>query len=194
MRDAQVSDETGQRAPLMLHSAWRGIVASYVSATVFAALAIWAFAVGGVRVISVVLGFIAIVLAAIAVFDYPIALRVTPAGLQRRCLGRRATLAWDRVQTITRTADVASSSSSAVGGGRVRRGRAPGGLVAVSGRRRYLLTNHSESRDEHAAVRAAVQEWAPDVRFVAQLPLEDQPPTWLYRHGRHRPPQSSGGR
>ena len=178
----------------MLHSAWRGIAASYVSAAVFAALAIWSLAISGIHVISVILGVVAIVLTAIAVLDYPVALRVAPEGLERRCLGRREMLQWGRVQTITRTADVASSSSSAQGGGRIRRGRAPGGLVAVSGPRRYLLTNCSESRDEHAALRAAVEEWAPEVRFVAQLPLEDQPPTWLYRHGRHRPPQSSGGR
>lgn len=172
--------------PFLLHSAWRGIVASFASAGAFAALATWAFAAGGVRPISVVLGLIALALSAVAVLDYPVALGVTPDGLQRRCLGRRSTLPWDRIHKITRTADVASSAAE---GGKVRRGRGPGGLVAVSGRRRYLLTNQSEHRDEYQQLVAAVEHWAPNVRVVATMPLEDQPPTWLYRHRRHRPPQ-----
>lgn len=154
-------------------------------------LAVWALAAGGVRVISVILGSAAIVLSAIAVFDYPVALRVSPEGLQRRCLGRRSILPWSSVQTITRTADVASSATER---GHLRRGRGPGGLVAISGRRRYLLTNQSESRDEFEVLRSAVERWAPTVRFVATRPLEKQPPSWLYRHGRHRPPRGGAGR
>ena len=101
-------DETREQAPFLIHSAWRGIVASFVSAAVFTALAIWAFAMSGVRVSSVILGILAVVFAGIAVFDYPIAVRVTPEGLERRCLGRRSLLPWARVHTITRTAGVAS--------------------------------------------------------------------------------------
>jgi hypothetical protein len=186
-----VRDPSGPLEPFLLHSAWRGIVASFASAVILSALAIWAFAAGGVGPISVILGFVAIVLSAIAILDYPVALRVSDDGLQRRCLGRRSLLPWTSVQTITRTADVATSAAE---GGRFRRGRGPGGLVAVSGRRRYLLTNHSESRDEFVLLKQAIELWAPTVRLVATMPLEDQPPSWLYRHGRHRPPHGGAAR
>ena len=186
-----MTDDAVEPRSFLIHSAWRGVIASYVSAAIFLLLAIWSFVGGGVSVIFVILALIAVALTAIAVLDYPIAVGVTPDGLVRRCLGRRQLLAWSQVEQITRTADVASSAAER---GRIRRGRGPGGLVAVIGRRRYLLTNQSENRDEFHALRTAVSAWGPDVRLVATLPLEDQPPTWLYRRPHHRPPDADVAR
>lgn len=170
--------------PVLVHSSWRGIVSAYLSTVALAALAAVAFT-GGAVVIGSVLGAIALVVGLIAFLDYPIATAFGPAGAQRRCLLRRHTLAWSRIQGLTRTSDAVTTRLGEQKGHRVS--RKPGGLTAVVGRRRYLLVNQCESRDECALLRDRLAEWAPDTRWFAGLPDEDTPPTWIYRHRRHRP-------
>lgn len=70
---------------------------------------------------------------------------------------------------------------SASGTRRARTRPAPGGLVAVCGRRRYLLVDRSEGAEEFDAVVGGLAAWAPGIAIHALRPPPDWPPTWLYR-------------
>jgi hypothetical protein len=140
----------------------------------------------GLNIGTGILAFIAVIVGLIVVFDYPIASAFGPDGVQRRCLLRREWLVWDRIEALTRTSD--STGLQPGEGSRWRISRRPGGLVAVVGRRRYLLVNQCESREECRRVRDGLLEWTEEPIWVAGLPEDDQPPTWLYRRRRHRPP------
>ena len=68
-----------------------------------------------------------------------------------------------------------------------RKGTVVGGLTAVVGRRRYLLTDHVESAAEYDHLEVLLD---PHDLLTDRLhrPGEDTPPTWLYRRRHHRPP------
>lgn len=137
--------------------------------------------------ISVALTVVTALVLGVVAFDFPVATAFSAGRITRRCLLRRHRLAWDDVTTLTRAADAARMEASAVAGDRRRRVRArPAGLVAVVGRRRYLLVNQSESRAECEALRRHLAEWDVPTAWSAGLPAEDQPPTWLYRRRRWR--------
>jgi hypothetical protein len=72
-----------------------------------------------------VIGFVALLLGLVAVFDLPLESRATHAGIARRCLGRSALLRWDRVVAI----EVTRSAVSA---------------VDLAGRRSLLAAGHCE--------------------------------------------------
>jgi hypothetical protein len=172
--------------PVLIHSSWRGIIAAYLSMLVLVIAAVVAVSGAGLNVATGILVLIALVVCAIVVFDYPIATSFGPDGVERRCLLRRERLSWDRIEALTRTSD---STGLAPGeGSRWKVSRRPGGLVAVIGRRRYLLVNQCESQDECRTLRDGLYEWTDDPIWVAGLPEDDQPPTWLYRRRHHRPP------
>lgn len=177
---------------LVLHSSWRGILGAFSSVILLAALSAVAWG-GGATVISVGLTVVAVVVLAIVVLDYPIATEFGPVGVVRRCLLRRQRLAWTAIDALSRTADRATLEPGppASSGSRARPrgslGGRPAGLVAVVGRRRYLLVNQSESRDECETLRRLLGDWDVPTRWRAGLPTEAQPPTWLYRRRRWRP-------
>lgn len=172
--------------PVLIHSSWRGIVAAYASMVILVVIAFVAVSAAGFNIGSVLLTAIAVVVGLIVVFDYPIASAFGPDGVERRCLLRRERLAWHRIEALTRTSD--STGLQPGEGSRWRISRRPGGLVAVVGRRRYLLVNQCESREECRRVRDGLLEWTEEPVWVAGLPEDDQPPTWLYRRRHHRPP------
>jgi hypothetical protein len=159
------------------------VVGAASSALVTTAMAVVAWGAGA-TVVSVGLTVVAGAIVAIVVVDYPVATEFSATGVVRRCPLRRQHLAWDRVEMLTRSA----------GATLLRRDRASvdrvgedGGLVAVVGRRRYLLVNVAESRDECAVVRGRLDAWGVPTRWRAGPPPEHQPPTWMYRRRRWRP-------
>jgi hypothetical protein len=142
----------------------------------------------------------------VALFDYPTSAVLRPEGIERRSVLRRAVLPWRDVRELrrlpssrlrrsapsldpltTHEAREGRESPDAAGRG-ARRGRVPrpGGLVAVRGRRRVLVTDQPESPGEFDAIVAAVARWAPHVEITAARPPDGVVPTWLYRPRRWR--------
>ncbi|HLF42418.1 MAG TPA: hypothetical protein VJA46_02690 [Acidimicrobiia bacterium] len=56
-----------------------------------------------------------------------------------------------------------------------------GGLVAVVGRRRYLLVNQVEGPGEYDELAAAVKKWSAATLLRAARPPESASPSYLYR-------------
>jgi hypothetical protein len=175
--------------PVVLHSSFLRLGAAYLGPAALIVLAVSAMAVNGrVHVVALVVLGIGVVLGAVSALDYPRSARFGPDGVGRRCLLRVQRLPWSRVDALTRSADVWLATRQDVAGptGRpvpspTRRKRPPGGLVAMSGRRRYLLVDQVESRAEYQLLRSGMEAWAPDVRVLAEAPPPDIAPTTTYR-------------
>ena len=149
---------------LTLHSSWRGIIASFVGGAFPLAIG---FTVAGA---AVLLGL---------AIDYPIASTFDQAGVTRRALARRQRLDWGRVRQLSRTRSRGLRKS---GGG------LPGGLVAVVGRRRYLLVDQPEGGVEYDDLERLLGDQGSRLEIdLVMRPNNDAASTWLYRRRRWRP-------
>lgn len=160
-----------------IHSSWRGIILSFVGACVVVLVGSFAVAVNGARVVPVAILAFGVVLVVGAAYDYPIASTFDGDRVVRRTMLRAQVLPWDRVMVLTRTRPNFVAS---------RRGQVSGGLVAVVGRRRYLLTDHVESLGEHLVLVRLLEDRELGV-YELMRPADDVTPTWLYRRKRWRP-------
>ena len=106
------------------------------------AAAQWAMA--GFGVVTVISTVVALALVWVAAFDLPISTVFTADRCVRRSLARRLVVEWDDVDRVVRV------------GGVGRRGRRTGGLYAIQGRRRTMLTDHTEHPIEFDRVRAVL--------------------------------------
>lgn len=174
-------------AEITLHSSWRITVGGYIGPLAFLALAAVAWARGGGGT-AVVFGVLGVVLLLVLVLDVPIASRFRPDGVERRALLRQHLIEWSTVRQLTRARGKLLSINRFSGDPEMRVNR--GGLVAVVGKRRYLLVDTAESRDEFDALMALLEEHAPGLVDEDLMPPPDVPPTYLYRRKRWRP----GGR
>lgn len=154
-----------------LYSAWRGMLFAHVTPLVLVLIGALAIGDAGVNAISLGLVAAGVALEGASLFDYPIRSTFGLDGIERRCPLRRQMLPWSRISDLRRAP-----------GPRFRR-RAPGGLVAACGRRRYLLVDRAEGADEFDALVSGIAAWAPAVAVHAVRPPADSPPTWLYRRG-----------
>ena len=115
-------------------------------------------------------------------FDYPVASKFSPDGVQRRMMLRRQMFDWADVDQLTRTRPTVI---------RVDRRLEHGGLSLRKGRRKYLLVDRSESGDEFDRLVDLIDvDGTPGGEVgVAMLPRPGDrvPPTWLYRGARWRP-------
>lgn len=162
---------------LSLHSAWFGIIANLGGALIVLAAGVLAVAGVGVKIVpSVVLAVGALLVIGVA-FDYPVSSNFSVRGIERRPLLRRQLIPWDRIEGISRARPALRASM---------RGFAPGGLVAVVGRRRYLLVDRPESGSEHDRLVALIASWDLDLPLGSR-PSDELPPTWLYRRARWAP-------
>lgn len=169
--------------PIVLHSTWRGIATSLLSPVLLVALAVYAMVrAGRLAPVAVVIGCVGAVLLLVALLDYPWRAILSPGGITRWSPLRRHRLGWDDVEALRRAPGPILRRWDREGD---RRPMAIGlgGLCACRGRRRYLLINTVESRQEFDTLRAAVDEWAPHVGLGVDPPPANAPPTWLYhRH------------
>lgn len=174
-----------------VHSSLRGLSAAVVTPIALIALGAAALASGGPRAIPTLLLASGLVLAAVVLADFPRRSEFDLTGITRVCWLRRQHIAWDRVVAIERSrpstssharnlTDRRSSSERVVSGGLVARG---------SKRRRWLLTDRVESREEHRQLTALLERVARPVAMRAPTPHEGAPPTDLYRRHRGRPPE-----
>lgn len=166
-----------------MHSSWRVVAGGYVGPVALLALAAAALT-GGAVAAAVVLGVFGVILLAVLLFDVPIASRFGPDGFERRALLRRHVIGWASVRQLTRARGKLLTVNRFSGDPEVRANR--GGLVAVVGRRRYLLVDTAESRDEFEQLMALLGEHAPQLVDEDLMPPPDAPPTFLYRRRRWR--------
>lgn len=170
---------------LTLHSSWRMVAGGYAGPAVLLLLAALAWTRDGSNVVPLAIAGIGAVLLAVLLFDVPVATRFDQAGVERRSPLRRHRIAWDDVRQLTRARGKLLSVNRFTGDEELRANR--GGLVAVVGRRRYLLVDTAESQEEFEGLMALLDEMAPALVDADLMPPPDLPPSFMYRRRRWRP-------
>lgn len=164
------------RDGITLHSSWRGIIGSLLTGVIVSGVGVAGAVRAGWTLVPSAVGIAGALLLAVALFDYPVACRISADGVQRRMMLRRQHFEWGEIEQLSR------ERPRLVRG--LRRLQV-GGLVAVVGKRRYLLVDQPESSDEHDAMDEVLGERAEVVGFdVIGRPEAGVLPTWTYR--RHR--------
>jgi len=161
-----------------LHSSWRGLVVNSIGALLVLAGGLLAVNRGGWNVISTSVFLIGVALVAVMLFDYPAATTFTERGVTRRMMLRRQRIEWESMGQLSRTRPGLTSGWRKV---------QHGGLVAVVGRRRYLLVDRCESADEFDQLESVVGGRARDLLDEVPRPSEAADPTWLYRSAKWAP-------
>jgi hypothetical protein len=158
---------------LRLHSSWRGIVGGLFGGGVLSGFGLWAVTVAGAAVVPmIVLGLGVFVLGVMAA-DFPLSAEITRDGVTRRTMVRSQHLPWARVRMLSRGRPSVRVRS---------RSLTPGPLVAVVGRRRYLLVDRVESRAEYDDLIDLLRSIDRRVDAEELLPPpEGTAPTWVYR-------------
>lgn len=126
---------------------------------------------------------LAVVLLLAFLLDHPQRAVFDHTGVTRVCWWRHHHIGWTRIDRLSR------GRGSALANPRRKEGpsvRATGPLVAVVGRRRYLLIDQCESRNEYEALRRSLEGWGVKASLAATPPPLDAPPTDLYRRKRGR--------
>jgi hypothetical protein len=178
--------------PVELHSSLLRLTAAYAGPSGLIVIAVAGMLANRrVHVVALIVLALGVGLGLVAALDYPRTTRFGPDGVARRSLLRVQRLPWSRIDALTRSADLWIAARQDVPGptarpvpSPTRRRRPPGGLVAMRGRRRYLLVDQVESRTEYDRLRHGVEEWAPEVRILAEPPPPDIAPTTTYRRRR----------
>ncbi len=164
------SAEAASAKTVVVHSSWRGRFLAFVGPAGLAVLGAYGVIVGGLHVVNGGLVVVGGVLLVASLFDFPLQTHFGVTGACRRCVGRAHQLEWAEIGSIARAP-----------GRRVGPRTSSGGLVAVRGRRNYLLSDRAESRYEHEALRSAVSAWAGPAVFRASEPVDGAAPSWLYK-------------
>lgn len=165
-----------------LHTSWRGIVTSAAGAFIVLVAGVLVVAAVGFRVLPTLVLVAGVIATLIVLFDYPIAVTFDADGLTRRTLLRHQRMQWSGVDQLSR------SRPGIVAG--VRK-LAHGGLVAVVGRRRYMLVDRCESPDEFAELERILDPIDAGILERVPRPHLAASPTWLYRRARWAPEQPS---
>lgn len=161
------------------HSSWRGIILNTSGALLVLAAGVWSVSSGGVNVVSVAVLLMGLGLVAVVLFDYPIASTFSVDGVVRRMMLRHQHISWDRIDQLSRTRPKLLASFRKLG---------HGGMVAVIGKRRYLLVDHCESRDEFKELERLVDERAEEFGlWEVPRPAKGTAPTWVYRRSKWEP-------
>ncbi|MEQ8436888.1 MAG: hypothetical protein RIB65_05300 [Ilumatobacter fluminis] len=176
---------TESRPTITLHSTWRLLLGSWLSAGMLATAGTWAVAMGGFRFIPVVVFLVGWGVLAIVLFDMPMASTFDDHGVVRRAPLRKHRLDFRDGDQLTRT------RPSVIG---IARSLEHGGLALRRGRRKYLLVDRLESLVEYEALLDVMDaDGTPGSEVgadVLPMPNEKIPPTWLYRR-RHWRPESA---
>lgn len=179
--------------PFTLYSSLRGLASAVIAPTALIALG-GAASRNGFRWLPALLLGLGIVLALGVLLDFPRHTRFDTTGMTRVCPLRRQHLSWDDTVAIERAP---ASTADRI---RALREREPvplpsGGLVARgTGRRRWLLTDRSESPLEFAAVEAMLRARAGATVLRAGRPRDGTAPTFLYRPRRSAAPDGGVSR
>jgi hypothetical protein len=169
-----------------LHSSWRAVAGGYVGPLILLGITAIAVQRAGVGPIAVAMAAFSLILIAILLFDFPVATRFDERGLVRRMPLRHHRVDWDDIERLSR------ARGKVLDPRRFADRSNRGGLVAVVGRRRYLLVDQAESRQEFESLAALLERVAPWLVDEGLLPPENSPPTFLYRRRRWRPESGHG--
>jgi len=162
----------GAPSSITLHSSWRGIVGGFAGSGIVLVVGAVAVAQVGWLPVPTIVAVIGAGLFAVVVFDFPIASTFGAEGVTRRPLGRRHLLRYEDIVQLTRTRPKVVGKTKT------------GGLVAAVGRRRYLLVDQPESRDEFQVLHELLERAAPGLADLDLSPPADVNPTWIYRRKR----------
>lgn len=161
-----------------LHSSWKGLILSAAGAIVVFAFGLGVTLASGGATIPVGIVVLGAILLLTVLFDYPVASRFTPEFVERRAILRRQTIAWERVDQITR------ARPALVGLRNLR----PGGLTAKVGRRRYLLVDQCEAITEFDHLGEVLSDRYAALGMDEMIPPHaETDPTWTYRRRRWQP-------
>ena len=175
---------TDRDPSVTLHSSWRGIVSGLIGSTVLVTLGIAGLAAGR-GTTPTVITIAGILLVAAVTLDLPVACRLDTDGVQRRMMLRRQHIPWSRITALSRGRPSLSAR---------RRDLDPGPLVALIGRRRYLLVDQSESLHEYEDLLDVLRASGRGDDIEALLPPADsRTPTWTYRRRRWHPGADTRG-
>jgi hypothetical protein len=171
---------------VVLHTSLRGLFAAYASPAILVTLGLMGWAGIGARPVPVTFILVGTALGAVVLMDYPRRVRFDRAGVHRICPLRRHSLGWERLASFERPRPSSTATlrnmterpdETIVSGGLIARG---------TGRRRWLLTDRLESRDEYDRLRDLLDTLGSPVRLRAPRPHDGVPPTGLYRSARRR--------
>ena len=172
----------GDADHLVLYPTWLGLLASSLVPPVMLALGWTAFSVGGSNPVAWTLVSAAFITGAWAGRQFPRHVIVGPAGIVRRCLLRTHHLDYDEVVAIERAPAPRIATARAVRSqDPEERRRVRSGLVAVGRRRRrWMLTDQPESREEYDRLAALLVAHGA-TQLAATRPQPGATPTSLYR-------------
>ncbi len=162
---------------ITIHSSWGGILGAFLGSALVLAVGLMTIAFNGTSTVSVIITVVGGLFLLGVLFDYPVAATFDRDGLVRHAPLRRHRIDWDDVRQLTRTRPTLRA---------FRSGAVVGGLTAVVGRRRYLLTNRAESAGEYDLLDEVLDSHELGVDDLRR-PAEEVPPTWLYRRRHWRP-------
>ncbi len=172
---------------LVLYPTWTGLLAAGLVPPGLLLLGILALEVVGAGILATVLLVGGTITGVLAGRDFPRHVVFGPHGIERRCLLRRHVLPYSEVVAIRRAPPprlAAAHGSRGTDPGEQQRARS-GLLAAGSGRRRWMLTDQPESREEYDRLAALLLTHGPTALEAAR-PSAGTTPTSLYR--RHPPP------
>jgi hypothetical protein len=160
---------------LELYTSLRGLAGAVVTPAGLVLVGVLGSARFGVNLVTFVLTIAGLAVAVTLLFDFPHRTTFDRSGFVRRCALRRQRVTWDEVASLDRTPPKAASVLRNLGA-RSRDDAEPevsGALVARgSGRRRWLLTDRVESREEHDGLVDLIATSDADVEVYAERPHE----------------------
>lgn len=172
----------GDAEHLVLYPTWLGLLASSLVPPGLLVLGWAAFAVGGASPVAWTLVIAATVTGLWAGQQFPRHVVVGPDGIVRRCLLRTHHLGYDEVARIERAPAPRIATARALRSqDPEERRRVRSGLVAAGpGRRRWMLTDQPESREEYDRL-ATLLVANGGTQLAATRPQPGVTPTSLYR-------------
>jgi hypothetical protein len=167
---------------LVLYASWRGLAAAVTTPVVLIALGAAGLA-GGSAPVAATLAIVGTVLGTIVLFDYPRRCVFDTEGVERVCFLRRQRLSWKRLVAIERARpSTVAQARNLRPFGHAGEPVVSGGLVARGpGRRRWLLTDRVESRQEYDRLAGHLDSEQTPTVLRAPRPHAEAPPTDLYR-------------
>jgi hypothetical protein len=193
---------------VVVHSSLPGLAAAVVTPTLLLVFGVLLLSARGPRPLPLVVLAVGLGAAAAVLVSFPRHSRLDAGGITLTRFARRRHLPWTEVRAITRGPGTQAARSRALrappaDGDRVLSGLPPdtssprrraatgeqlpvsGGLIAVgTGRRRWLLADQIESREQFDALTALARRLDPPVPVHAARPHAEAPPTDLYRRRR----------
>jgi len=173
--------------PITIFSSWRGLVSAVFSPLFLLVLGGYTLQRVGVRLLPIVITVAGAILALVVLLDYPRRSQFSASGVERICLLRRQVITWDGIGAIQRTRPERPTRKLRPSVDATGRNPLPsmlGGLVAVVGRRKYLLVNQVEGPGEYDELASALKEWGVSTPLRAARPPESASPSYLYRRRR----------